>query len=277
MLFKDNIKVHFAACENKETFEAVRAAGGKYTLYTAYSFIKSAINKEQIKQCPDIQHVIKNSKRCIQDSGIFSLMYGCQKGKKDEKLLDKWCDYLIDFTLQNAAGAICVEIDCQKILSVEKAWEYRYRMREALPNPIINVFHLEDGQKGLDRLIEYSDYIAIGNSELKNERPETYKEDIYKLACYIKNKKPGIDIHLLGCTNLEILKKTKFCTSCDSTTFICKGRRFGTIGKYHVSDIINVKIEELEEYNDSFKNQKPVFLAVHHCLNEYRRIGLDVN
>jgi len=128
-------------------------------------------------------------------------MFGSHKGKKDEKLMDAWYNGLVKFTLNNNNNATCVEVDCQKILGVEKAWEYRERFKNDMPNRIINVFHKEDGQKGLDRLIEFSDYIAISIPELRIMKKKNYT---YELASYIKNKKPSIDIHLLGCTEYDL-------------------------------------------------------------------------
>ena len=50
----------------------------------------------------------------------------------------------------------------QKLLGTDLAWELRKEMRDQLPNNrIINVFHFEDGKYGLDRLIEFAEYIAI--------------------------------------------------------------------------------------------------------------------
>jgi hypothetical protein len=93
------------------------------------------------------------------------------------------------------------------------------------------VFHIEDGQKGLDRLIEFSDYLAIGAPELRRVKGKDYKEAVYRLASYIKNRKPDIDIHLLGCTDKSVLNKCRFCASADSTSWeevnrygICMGR-----------------------------------------------------
>ena len=37
------------------------------------------------------------------------------------------------------------------LLGVEDAWYFRERMRRRLKNPQINVFHFEDGRRGLDR------------------------------------------------------------------------------------------------------------------------------
>jgi hypothetical protein len=101
-LFKDNIKVHFAGVETQNQYEAVKAMGVKYTLYTAYPFVERMIfdkPKSPIICCHDWQkenpylipqYIINNSKHCIQDSGLFTLMFGSQKGNKDVHLMDAW-------------------------------------------------------------------------------------------------------------------------------------------------------------------------------------------
>jgi len=287
-LFKDNIKVHFAAAETQNQFAATKAMGVKYHLYTAYPFVERMIfekPKAPIMTIFDWQkknpflipkYIIDNSKHCIQDSGLFTLMFGSQKGNKDESLMQKWYESLVSFTLEYGKNATCVEVDCQKILGVEKAWEFRRRMRDDIPNRIINVFHLEDKQKGLDRLIEFSDYLAISVPELRIAKPKTYKEDTYRLACYIKNKKPHIDIHLLGCTELKMLNQNRFCTSSDSTTYVCS-KRYGFLKKNHISRIIPEKVKEIvgdNVWNEVIKynkenNTSMLLLTIYDLINKY--------
>lgn len=217
-----NLKVHFAGVEDIYQFGCSNLGGVNYSLYTAFPFICDSIGAKTILMCGGIKNQIpkiicNKSKHTIQDSGLFTLMFGSHKGKKDEKLIEKWYNNLIEFTLKNNNNATCVEVDCQKILGVEKAWELRKRMKNDLPNNRqINVFHKEDGQKGLDRLIEFSDYIAVSIPELRFLGQKNYTE---RIVNYIKNKKPEIDIHLLGCTETKLLKKLKFCSSADSTSW----------------------------------------------------------
>ena len=249
----DNIKVHFAGCEVQRQFIAPKFLGVNYGLYTCYPFVERMVfgkgnspiipldwqKDDPFHKIPT--HIIKSMKHVIQDSGLFTLMFGSQKGKKDEAMINKWYDKMVEFTLENGQGATCVEVDCQKVLGVEKAWEFRERIKRDLSNRIINVFHLEDGKYGLDRLIEFSDYIAISVPEL---RFAGKKDFVYPLARYIKVRKPNIDIHLLGCTELEILRKCRFCTSSDSTSWIA-GKRYGFIDKHHISSIYTNKCREL--------------------------------
>lgn len=246
----DNMKVHFAGTEVQNSFIALKELGVSYGLFTCFPFVDKAIFgktkcpimplKSQKKPAVDIPaHICQNMKHVIQDSGLFTLMFGARKGIGKEVVF-KWYDGLVEFTLNHGQPCTCVEIDCQKILGVDQAWEFREKLRKDLPNNrIINVFHLEDGMKGLDRLIEYSDYIAISVPEL---RIANKKEYVYTLASYIKEKKPDIDIHLLGCTEVELLRKCNFCTTCDSSSWTSP-MRYGCINDYHVSDLDNEKVK----------------------------------
>lgn len=250
----DNVKVHYAGSEVQNQFLAVKELGVSYSLYTAFPFVEKKVFGET--KCPIMplkwqkgneavaipNYIARNSLHTIQDSGLFTLMFGGRSGKHDDQLIGRWYDALVEFTLTHACGATCVEVDCQKVLGVEQAWQFRQRMQKDLPqNRIINVFHIEDGQKGLDRLIEFSEYIAISVPEL---RFAGKKADVPRLARYIKQRKPSIDIHLLGCTELKLLKECSFCTSADSTSFK-SGLRFGFIKGHHQKYIDTTKVKEL--------------------------------
>jgi len=248
---QSNIKVHFAATENVNQFNALMGLGSNYSLYTVYPFLERVLFKKakhpligcQYKTKPNEipQFIIQNSRHTIQDSGLFTLMFGSQGGKHDKSFLDSYCDALIDFTNSFGQGSTMVEMDTQKIFGVESAWEYRDRISKACKNRMINVFHIEDGQKGLDRLIEYSDFIAISVPELRFAGKKNY---CINIANYIKNKKPSIDIHLLGCTEMKLVQHLKFCTSCDSSSYT-SGVRYGWINGKRISRIIERSGEQL--------------------------------
>ena len=255
----ENIKIHFAACETMNLYQAVKN-NINYSLYTCFPFVERMCfekafspimplrwMKNPKKDIP--QYIISNSKHTIQDSGLFTLMFGSRANKDNKNLIYKWYDKMIEFTLENGAGATCVELDAQKIIGAEETWFFRERMRKDLPNNrIINVFHIEDGQKGLDKLIEYSDFIAIGVPELRVLKKQ-YQTP--QLARYIKSKKKDIDIHLLGCTEKAILTQCKFCTSSDSTSYI-SGIRYGFLENKHIKNIDTKKVQELvglDEWN----------------------------
>lgn len=244
----DNIKVHFAGIESMHYLTDITKMGVKYALYSAFPFVFKKIfgkKKELTENDYKIPTLLaKNMNHVIQDSGLFSLLYGSKRDLADEKTIFKWYDALVEFTLQHEANVTVVEIDCQDILGSDVAWDLRMRLRQDLPNNrIINVFHLSDGIKGLDRLIEFSDYIGVGSGD-----PNNSSATMYEVSSYIKSKNPNIDIHLLGCTTLKTIKKCNFCTSCDSITWKSP-LRFGRIGNYHISDLDSYKIRQMVTSN----------------------------
>lgn len=219
---QSNIKVHFAGLEN-EDFASVlhELSGAQYALFTVFPFIARKVGIKAMIQAttkiPTVDYLQKNYRHVIMDSGLFTLMFGAHSGKRDEAFVERWYELLVEFVKENHFKGTCVEVDCQKILGVDKAWEFRKRMKDDLPNNrIINTFHIDDGQRGLDEMIEFSDYIAISVPELRSLGKKNYTEH---LANYIKNKKSQIDIHLLGCTEMKLLKNLQFCTSADSTSW----------------------------------------------------------
>lgn len=245
---QQNLKVHFASVENLEQLIAARVAKVRYMLFTAfYLMAPSLLNIKTMwksKVSPiSVPSLIQSSCRhAIMDSGLFTLMFGSMKGQKDQKFLDRWTYGLIDLVQKSGYTGPMVEVDCQKVLGVDRAWYYRKLLKSNLPNRIIHVLHLEDGQSGLDRLIDYSDYLAISVPELRFAKK---KHNVVRLAHYIKNKKPEIDLHLLGCTEQNLLSKLKFATSSDSSSWTSPVR-YGGIesdkGKFHMNKLWNTSL-----------------------------------
>jgi hypothetical protein len=253
---QSNLKVHFAGAESLIRSNIMSdGAGVKYKLFTIFPFLLNKLNIKHGYQTNKVTYDeislnnYNTSNHCIQDSGLFSLMFGSHKGPKDSSFIEKWYELLIETTLNGKFNGTVVEVDCQKVLGVEKAWEYRMKMKKDLPNNRqINVFHKEDGQKGLDRLIEFSDYIAISVPELRALKQKNYTTQI---AHYIKNKKPTIDIHLLGCTENKLLKELSFCSSADSTSWVS----FNKFGWFKYND--GVKTISIKKSNiDKTKFEK---------------------
>ena len=234
-----NIKVHFAGSDYDNRCEdSLELAGVNYRLFTVFPMIYGKpVDADFTDNTGVVQRQQKHFKHVICDSGLFTLMFGGKKGQQQTRqTLTDWQDKTFSFIRQNKLNCTLVEIDCQKVLGVEEAWYFRQRARDMLPNPQINVFHYEDGKVGLDRLIEFSHYIALSVPEIRIIHPKTYKEDTYRLASYIKDRKPEIDIHLLGCTELSMLRQNRFCTTSDSSSWTSV-YRFGTIkgnSAYHI-------------------------------------------
>ena len=266
----DNIKIHFAGADNSLLHMVARnVANINYTLFTCYGFIANKTLKDDFTQPKDnlfVPRIIQPLRNhIIMDSGLFTLMFGAKKHEKQTmRSLMEWQDKTAKFVAQNNLTCTVVEIDCQKVLGVKEAWFFRNRMRKVIPkNRHINVFHLEDGKMGLDRLIEFSNYIAISVPEFRINRKGAYVDEVTRLANYIKNRKPEIDIHLLGCTQIELLKKNSFCTSSDSTSWLA-ANRYGSLkyGDYKTTKDITPQVRQavlpaiLSEYSKYAQYEK---------------------
>ena len=83
-LFDNNIKVHFAGSDGGEIFyAALLAAQTKYRLFSCYKYILKRRPDDDFRLPAD--HVIRVqdtvNRHVIQDSGLFTLMFGAGKGK----------------------------------------------------------------------------------------------------------------------------------------------------------------------------------------------------
>lgn len=112
-MFGNNLKVHLVntgLTQSQDKNIALQVAGIQYTLYSCYPFIE---RKKSSYFCKDnIPKTLHQFKHVIQDSGLFTLMFGAAKDRKIsyEELVD-WQDRLIQFVQENNINATCVEVD----------------------------------------------------------------------------------------------------------------------------------------------------------------------
>lgn len=235
------MKVHFAGIDAEMTDKCLLDYGIRYRLSSYYYLRK---NK---KFLPDKMNEFEHS---IIDSGLFTLMFGAGSGKEcTEETLIKWKDEYISWINSfNWRNTSFVECDVQKKLSSEIAWEIRKEMKQKVnQGTVINVYHLED--ENPDKIIEFSDYIAISIPEL---RIFVSDKERFSITKYIATKATlkGKRVHLLGCTEESYLKYFSFCYSCDSTSWMAPLRYGEVKTSYlttHVRDI--EKLTGLSNYN----------------------------
>lgn len=228
------MKVHFADMGCFNNADALIDCGVKYTLQTFHQIHK---NKGKLSFSYDF---LNQFRHIIIDSGLFSIMFGCDKDKHfDASVAENWQrDYIDWIKTSDFKNASFVELDVQKKLGPDYAWDLRERIRSALPDKsIINVYHLEDGNP--DKLIDFSHYIAVSIPEL---RFNVSRKELIGITSYIssKAKSKGKKVHLLGCTDLKLMRQFDYCYSCDSTSWMA-GSRFGTF-KSKITGPIHVDV-----------------------------------
>jgi hypothetical protein len=268
------MKVHFADSGCFANAKLLSNCGVRYTLQTYHQ-----IAKNNDKLAESYSYLNEKFRHLIIDSGLFSIMFGCDKDKPfNEKIAYAWMARYINYIkLSDFTNASFVECDVQKKLSSEIAWEFRKYMKSQLPDKqLINVYHLEDGNP--DKLIEYSNYLAISIPELKFNisRPE-----MLKLCRYITRKavSKGSKIHLLGCTDLKILKEFSFCYSCDSTNWSFQTR---TTNLFSTSQIKKVSKDNLKSMGKLYENKNTNSDEIHYgvikmLLMDYTKHAGDQN
>ena len=241
-----NCKVHFVVGNDNNSSLAVKSAQGNYALFSAYDFIKTKKESYAATIRPNQFHF----NHVIVDSGLFTLMFGA---KKDQKLeysdLYDWMERLAQFANENhVESASWVECDSQKLVGAERTWDIRRDFERMMGDrEVINVFHLEDGEEGFDRLVKHARYIAISVPELRIARPKRYKQIASTLARRARMLKPEIKIHLLGCTEPGMLRENSFVTSADSSSWTSWARYGGAKGgkkQYHISQIRGESVQD---------------------------------
>jgi hypothetical protein len=156
------MKVYFAGMEQMD-FACLsnRVAGTKYALFSVFSFICNGFGIDTIRfkntKPEAAEYLTRINNGVIMDSGLFTLMFGAHAGARDKDFVYRWQDAIVKYVNQYKYCGTVVECDCQKILGVDHAWALRKRLREALPNQQITVWHWDDRKDGLDRMIEFSD------------------------------------------------------------------------------------------------------------------------
>ena len=234
------MKIHFAGSDDPVWDEWIQPVGIKYRLNSYYYLRKKPFSKFKL---------LMNYNHIIIDSGLFTMMFGSKKKTViNETLIEKWMkDYIKFINTNNFNNTDFVECDVQKVISADYAWDLRQRMKAQInKGGVINVYHLEDGNP--DKLINYSDYIAVSLPELRIHLSD---KERYQLTKYIAVKATlkGKKVHLLGCTEKKYITDFSFCYSADSTSWLSP-LRYGKIKTKTLNINYNTIKKELS-YNAS--------------------------
>lgn len=257
------MKVHFAG-NREHSGNGLLMAGVRYRLESFYDITER-------NKC-DGAEIWNQYNHTIIDSGLFTLMFGSEKAKGiNEEFCEAWLNKYVEFINSTPfKNASFVELDVQKKISSDYAWDLRQRMKARInKGTVINVFHLEDGSP--DRIIDYADYMAVSLPEL---RFSVSDRERYQITRYIAEKmaNKGKKVHLLGCTELKYLKDFSYCYSCDSTSWQASFRygasKTKTFGNVHINQIRNNEKFDRKAVND-------IYWSALFALQDYKRYAGD--
>lgn len=262
------MKVHFAGHEDVKMAKPLKMAGVKYVLASFYQ-----LRKFKGEKAIEFIKCLNSYKHTIIDSGLFTLMFGAKSHTVlTEQSIIEWQDHYAKFVNATGYKHSIVECDVQKKIGPEFAWEMRKKFKTQVKNTIINVYHLEDGNP--DKLIEFSDYIAVSVPEL---RFNVSKKERDRITRYISNKATakGKKVHLLGCTELQMLKDFQYCYSCDSTSWF-SGSRFNSfhtkaIPSKKFIDINKLKNNRTQDFTNESNSSSVFYWEAYLKLQEYKK------
>jgi len=265
------MKVHFADTGYFRFSDMLLHAGVKYVLQTFFSIEPTLKNGDKTNY-----EKVNRFKHVIIDSGLFSILFGCAKDKPfNEKICNEWKEKYISYiNASKFTNAHFVELDVQKRLGVEAAWELRREMKARInKGGMISPYHLEDGNP--DKLIDFSDYIAVSVPEL---RFAVTRKELISITTYITRKAQakGKRIHLLGCTEKKLMHQFNYCTSSDSLSWQSAslyGHFKSELAGNHRTNVLSKLNEKIGPFEK--KAQRMNYLSACMLLAEYKKYAGD--
>lgn len=191
----------------------------------------------------------------IIDSGLFTMMFGVGKHKTyTEPDLTEYTKQYIGFMNNINYKHSLIEMDVHKVLGLQSLAKFRAMFEKQWDTErTIFVWHIEEGIEGLIKLANTYPYIALSIPELRiiaRQHKKKLKTMVYSLFNIIeKNTKEYPKIHLLGCTQQELMKNNNHF-SADSTSWLY-GVRKDTIGQHQFTQLKNTSL-----YSVGYKNYK---------------------
>lgn len=178
-------------------------------------------------------HAIKETQRdgseWIMDSGLFSFMFGAQKGALNtfEDYQGYAIDYLSWLNKHNWNQAI-VECDVQRVLGVDECNRLRNEVFRKSGREVIYVWHVPEGEDGLRELAQREKRIALSVPELRQvfgtgpTGGMKVRGALIHLLSIIRKSGGTPRVHLLGNTEKGLVELP--ADSCDSTSWNSGGR-----------------------------------------------------
>jgi hypothetical protein len=188
----------------------------------------------------------------IIDSGLFTMMFGAGKHKTyTEPDLTEYTKQYIGFMNNINYKHSLIEMDVHKVLGLQSLAKFRAMFEKQWDTErTIFVWHIEEGIEGLIKLANTYPYIALSIPELRiiaRQHKKKLKTMVYSLFNIIeKNTKEYPKIHLLGCTQQELMKNNNYF-SADSTSWLSPARF------PHASVWANNTLIPCSQHNEQYK------------------------
>jgi len=222
----------------------------------------------------------------IMDSGLFTMMFGAGSDKtySEDDLLDYTYNYLKNMKSIKYEHYL-VEMDVHKVLGLESLKRFRSIFKKHYDlNKTIYVWHIEEGEKGFEKLCKTYPYIAISVPELRIICSRKKIKSFIKYLIIKANKiNPNIKIHLLGCTQQNLMEQKGYY-SCDSTSWMSSvkyGQGFYFDGNKITG--LNIHTNAWKSYFNKYKHmkfakgEKDYHRNLYLCALAYNKLNKHIN
>jgi len=249
------MKLFLAGADEGGKIEIIRNSNHPYFL-SSYYVHRKKFNPKWLKWYNKTKHG-----DWIMDSGLFTMMFGAGKHKTytEEDLLKYTHKYLKDLKSINYNHYI-VEMDVHKVLGLNSLKRFRNIFKENYPiEKTIYVWHIEEGKKGFVKLCKTYPYIAISIPELRIvlKGKGSLNNAVISLIKEANKINPKIKIHLLGCTQQNLMEQKGYY-SCDSTSWFSSAR-FGTASIFNGFKLQQIKISN-KQYQNYIKLKRDEYI-----------------
>lgn len=182
-----------------------------------YAFLKSNSHAHMMPICR------KPGVDWIMDSGLYTFMFGSEKGKL--KTFEDYRGYAQKYVETMHAQEWnhgVVECDVQRVLGVEECFRLREELFDKSGLDVIYVWHIPEGIDGLRKLAKERARIAISVPELRAVFGVGVSGGVKVTAALIQllricRASGPARVHLLGATEPRMMRLS--ADSCDSTTW----------------------------------------------------------
>lgn len=197
----------------------------------------------------DTERLLPNFGDFMLDSGAFTF---CGDGKFNSLKFDEYIEKYADFIVRNRVNKF-FELDVDSIVGYEKVLQYRKRLTMLTGKQPIPVWHISRGKDEFIRHCEEFPYVALGGYVAAIKQGDPRQQAYIKAYPWFIHTahSHGCQIHGLGFTNLEGLKKYHF-DSVDSTAWTT-GNRFGFIWRFTGETMAKIKTPPGKKLKDPRK------------------------
>jgi hypothetical protein len=162
---------------------------------------------------------IPKYKSFLLDSGAFTFMNKNNGVVNWDEYIERYASFINTYNVNNF-----FELDIDVIVGIKEVERLRSKLEKLTNKQSIPVWHKSRGMDYWKRIIAEYGYVAIGGIVTREIKQSQY--DIFYTLLDLARRN-NCNVHGLGFTNLEGLKKYKFY-SVDSTSWL-SGNRFGSV------------------------------------------------